>query len=192
MTRLRRAPNAWLTRICALALLLVLSSNVPGAEPARWLLVDTAELTLTVFEQQRPQLTLYNLAIGRYGSSAAKRRGDNTTPLGRFRITRLQRDSAFHRFIGLSYPDQARAARAQRDGLITDTQYQAILAAQRQGKAPPQDTPLGGHIGIHGLGRADPAVHQTMNWTRGCIALTNQQIDTLLSWVRIGMPVEVR
>jgi L,D-peptidoglycan transpeptidase YkuD (ErfK/YbiS/YcfS/YnhG family) len=31
-----------------------------------------------------------------------------------------------------------------------------------------------------------------MNWTRGCVALTDEQIDALLSWVRIGMTVEIR
>ena len=171
---------------------LLLGSAAADAESTRWLLVDTGDLTLTVYHDDRPQLTLHDLSIGRYGASAAKRRGDNTTPLGRFRITRLDRNSAFHRFIALGYPGATRAARAQREGLISDAQYHAIIQASRQGAEPPQNTPLGGHIGIHGLGQADPQVHQSMNWTKGCVALTNQQVDTLWSWVRVGMLVEIR
>lgn len=163
-----------------------------AAQPQRWLLVDTQELILTVYEQDAPLLTLHNLAIGRYGASANKRRGDNTTPLGRFRITGVERRSAFHRFVALSYPDQQRAEQAYRDGLISEAQYRAIVSAHADRAAPPQNTPLGGQIGIHGLGEADPTLHRTMNWTKGCVALTDEQLDALLPWVRIGMLVEIR
>lgn len=179
--------------LCGLFLIFMLSAPIASAEDAgRWLLVDTHALTLTVMDGEWPQLTLHNLAIGRYGTSPMKRRGDNTTPLGRFRIIRLDRQAAFHRFIGLDYPGVDLAEAAYRQGVISDTQHKAIIAAHRRGETPPQDTALGGHIGIHGIGRGDPALHQSMNWTKGCVALTNEQIDTLLSWVRVGMVVEIR
>ena len=57
---------------------------------------------------------------------------------------------------------------------------------------PPQQTALGGHIGIHGIGAGDPRIHEDFNWTSGCIALTNAQIDDLAGWVRLGMRVVVR
>ena len=166
------------------------ASAGPQAEP--WLLVDTEELTLKVMQGERPQMTLHNIAIGRYGASPQKRRGDNNTPLGRFRITRIQRNSNFHRFIGLSYPGVEHAEKGYREGLISQRELQAILGAHRRGESPPQNTLLGGRIGIHGLGRGDPGLHETMNWTRGCVALTDEQVDSLLSWARIGMTVEIR
>ena len=174
-----------------LALLVsLLPAFAAAAQP--WLLVDTDVLTLTVMQDEQPQLTLHNLAIGRYGATTEKIRGDNMTPLGRFRITHVDRDTAFHRFVGLSYPDAERANSGRRQGDVSERELQAILATHRRGKAPPQNTALGGHIGIHGLGKADPGLHETMNWTRGCVAITNRQIDSLLPWLHIGMTVEIR
>lgn len=173
-----------------LSLLAAAAEASPAAE--RWLLVDTRELMLTVMDGEQPQLTLHNLAIGRYGTSGAKRRGDNTTPLGRFRITGIKRDADFHRFIGLNYPDAERARQGYREGAISRDEYLAILGAHRRGTTPLQDTALGGHVGIHGLGQADPRLHELMNWTKGCVALSNEQIDTLLQWVHVGMRVEIR
>lgn len=164
----------------------------PGPDNGPWLLVDTTELTVTVMHGGQPRMTLHNIAIGRYGTSPEKRRGDNTTPLGRFRIAWIKRNSGFHRFIGLDYPDGARAERGFQKGLISKRELQAIHGAHRRGERPPQGTALGGQIGIHGLGQADPRVHESMNWTRGCVALTDQQVDALLSWARIGMAVEIR
>ena len=176
----------------SLLVLLVALLPAPASAAQPWLLIDTEALTLTVMRDERPQLTLHNLAIGRYGSTAEKYRGDNMTPLGRFRITHVERDTRFHRFAGLSYPDAERAQRGRRQGDVSAPELQAILAAHRRGRAPPQDTTLGGHIGIHGLGDADPKLHETMNWTRGCVALTDRQIDSLLPWLHVGMTVEIR
>ena len=177
-----------------LACLLPAQTTAAGAGPQSepWLLVDTGKLTLTVMQDDRPRMTLHNIAIGRYGASLEKRRGDNKTPLGRFRITRIQRETNFHRFIGLDYPGVDRAQKGLREGVISQRELQSILGAHRRGKTPPQDTALGGHIGIHGLGQGDPVLHETLNWTRGCVALTDEQVDALLSWARIGMTVEIR
>lgn len=171
------------------ALLVVLSFP---ASAQRWLLVDTEALAVVVMDDDRPQLTLHNLAIGRSGVSRDRRRGDGTTPLGIFRITHIDHKAEFHRFIGLSYPDAPRARQALYDGVISADQHRAILTAHQRKTAPLQTTALGGYIGLHGLGQADPRVHRMMNWTKGCVALTNAQIDTLLLWVRVGMTVEIR
>ena len=60
------------------------------------------------------------------------------------------------------------------------------------GKTPPQDTPLGGQIGIHGIGNGDQDIHHNYNWTNGCIALTNEQIDQLGKWIKPGVLVNIR
>lgn len=193
LPKLRQSPGSWIGKAKLLALLLlVMTARASAADAERWLLVDTEALTLIVMEGEWPQLTLHNLAIGRYGTSETRRRGDDTTPLGRFRITRIDRGAAFHRFLQLDYPDVERADQAQRDGVINDAEHRAILAAHRLGTTPPQNTALGGQIGIHGLGRADPDLHRSMNWTKGCVALTDEQVDALLTWVHVGMPVEIR
>ena len=60
-----------------------------------------------------------------------------------------------------------------------------------QGQTPPQNTALGGYIGIHGLGNRDPAIHKKMNWTDGCIALTDEQIEQLAQWIDVGTRVVI-
>jgi len=177
--------------LCVWLLCLALPASGEAAA-THWLLVDSTALTLTLMHGDRPQLTLDNIALGRFGTSKQKLRGDNTTPLGRFRISRINQKSAFYRFIALDYPDLARSERALRDGEIDAAELRAIQAAHLRGKLPPQGTALGGRIGIHGLGSGDAEVHASLNWTKGCVALTNQQIDTLLPWIRPGMRVEIR
>jgi murein L,D-transpeptidase YafK len=178
-----------------LASVLALPPAVHGAATKTngiWVRVDTQTSTLSVMKGNRPQEVFKNIAIGRYGKTYFKKRGDHKTPLGRFTIAWIPRKSQYHRFLGLSYPDLERADRALADGEITDAQWLAIRRAERSKTRPPQDTPLGGFIGIHGTGAGDPGIHGKYNWTSGCIALTNDQIDRLASLVRVGTPVEIR
>ena len=157
-----------------------------------WLRVDTRDATLTVMKGDKPQEVFSNIAIGRYGKTYFKMKGDHRTPLGRFAIAWIPAKSQYHRFLGLNYPDLERADRALADGDITEAQWQAIRRASEANRRPPQDTPLGGFIGIHGTGDGDLKIHSQYNWTSGCIALTNEQIDRLVALVRVGTPVEIR
>lgn len=177
--------------LCVLLLCITAPAGGEGFAPEHWLLIDSTAQTLTVMDGDRPQLALDDIALGRFGTSKQKLRGDNTTPLGRFRISRINQKSAFYRFIALDYPDLARSERALSDGQIDAFEMRAIHAAHRRGKLPPQGTALGGRIGIHGLGSGDAEMHASLNWTKGCVALTNEQIDTLLPWIRPGMRVEI-
>ena len=157
-----------------------------------WILVDTEKMVLSVLEGNKVKKTYDRISIGRAGTALDKIEGDNRTPLGEFRLVRITSDSPFHRFFGFDYPTVAHARRAVRAGTIDYEDYASIFNASRTGSMPPQTTPLGGHIGIHGIGSGDPKVHYAFNWTQGCIALTNQQIDDLSKWVYPGMRVVVR
>lgn len=157
-----------------------------------WILVDTRKMVLSVLEGDKVRKTYDRIAIGSAGVALDKVEGDNKTPLGEFRLIRIASDSPFHRFFGLDYPTVAHARRAYRAGTIDYEVYAAIFDASSKGSVPPQGTPLGGNIGIHGIGPGDPKVHDRFNWTQGCIALTNQQIDDLSRWVYLGMRVVVR
>ena len=69
--------------------------------------------------------------------------------------------------------------------------YERVRTAWSNGRTPPQDTPLGGQIGIHGVGAGDPRIHSAgINWTSGCVALDNHQIDALRPMVKKGMRVK--
>jgi hypothetical protein len=173
----------------------VILQGAAGAEKAvtdSWLLVDTETHTVSVFRDEVLLERFDNVAIGRGGSSADKMRDDGTTPLGTFHIDRINRNSRFLVFFGFDYPSPEHAWRAFDSGRIDAEDYRRIIGAFRENQSPPQDTPLGGQLGIHGLGAGDPRIHDGFDWTQGCIALTNEQVKRLSHWVHLGMRVEVR
>jgi len=173
-------------------LLVMLCAAMPlQAEDVR-ILVDTDSRQLQVLRGRHVVASFDGVAIGRYGKSYFRRKGDNKTPLGKFRIGWITTKTRYHLFMGLTYPDLDAADRALQDGRIDEAQWQAIRKASVSGGIPPQDTPLGGNIGIHGIGKGDVEVHEQYNWTNGCVALTNAQIEQLARWVRVGTPVEIR
>ncbi len=170
------------------------SSGIAGAEEGElpWVLVDTDKLTLSIMRGESPELVMEDIAIGRFGTTRAKHRGDNRTPLGEFRIAWIKWDSRFHRFIGLDYPNLEHGRRGFEAGRISAKQWRAIQKAQADRDLPPQNTPLGGQIGLHGIGEGDLQTHRDFNWTHGCVALTNEQIDRLLQRVGLGTRVVIR
>jgi murein L,D-transpeptidase YafK len=178
--------HAWL------ALVILIAAPALRAQQQTWLLVDTHRMTLSVMQGDRAKRTYRNISIGRGGATRDKHRHDDATPLGRFHISWISRHTAFRRFFGIDYPNMQRAERALKAGIISGREYGRIRQAFRSHKTPPQDTPLGGYIGIHGLGEADARIHADFNWTNGCVALTNEQIDDLAHWVHVGMPVVIR
>ncbi len=124
----------------------------------------------------------YEVALGGKPEGDKQREGDRRTPEGDFYICTRLPQSRFHRFLGISYPapDDARIALAT--GRITRDQERAIAAAHRGKRQPPWKTALGGEIGIHGGGTGK-------DWTLGCIALANGDIDELFPLLSLGTPV---
>jgi murein L,D-transpeptidase YafK len=157
-----------------------------------WLLVDTKTLTIEVKKGQQTLETLTDIAIGQGGAGFKNHRGDNITPFGSYKIGWVGEQSTFRKFFGLTYPSSEDAEKALENGVINQVAYDSIIGAHRSHQVPPQNTPLGGRIGIHGLGRADEKIHKSMNWTHGCIALTNGQIDHLSQWMDKGMVVKIK
>lgn len=176
-------------RLLLLAVLLFAGQVAAGGAQ---IIVDTLEGTLTVVSEEGVLGTFRDIAIGRYGVTLDKQRGDNRTPLGRFTIGWISESTNYYRFLGLNYPDLETASRAFYVGRISKEEWLDIRRALKEGRRPPQNTPLGGLIGIHGLGEGDIEVHRAYNWTNGCVALTNEEIDQLLEWVDIGTVVEIR
>ena len=166
--------------------------NSVRADNGIWIDVDTSTHTLSVMQGDSIQTVFKNVAIGRYGTTWSKMTKDDKTPLGRFRVGWINEKSRYYRFFGLNYPNLDTAKRALDENRITEETWLSILEAKSMGKTPPQNTPLGGHIGIHGIGRGDQEIHEEYNWTNGCIALTNEQIDQLGKWIKPGILVNIR
>ena len=190
MKRLRLCDSTVLLLIGVLGLMVVSSSL--QANDAIWIDVDTQEHTLSVMQGKKIQMVFQNVSIGRYGTTRTKITKDDKTPLGTFKISWINEKSRFHRFFGLDYPNLENAKQAYLENKISHENWLAILDAKMMGKTPPQNTPLGGHIGIHGVGKGNPEIHHSYNWTNGCIALTNQQIDQLSRWITTGTVVNIR
>jgi len=184
-------------RRCLGALFVAAMLWIPAVSWARggqpWILVDTQTLTLTIFStKNRVLVRFHNISIGSGGVSELHRRGDETTPRGIFHVSWVDRRSRFNTFYGLDYPSARIARHAYEEGNISQAEFDAIMQALRHRRTPPQTTALGGQLGIHGLGGGDSSVQQAVNWTDGCVALTNRQIRLLSNWIHVGTRVVIR
>ena len=184
-------------RRCLAALFIAVFLWIPAVAWASggqaWILVDTQALTLTVLSAENHVLVrFHNISIGSGGAAESHRRGDATTPRGIFHVTWVDRHSRFNTFYGLDYPSARIAWGAYVEGKISEAEYDAIIRALRRHGRPPEETALGGQIGIHGVGMGDPGVQQTVNWTSGCVAVTNREIRLLARWMHVGTKVVIR
>lgn len=182
----------WVLVICIGVAAIHGTARAGQASADTWILVDTEQQTLSVYRGEKLIETFHDIALGRGGLSADRVRGDGTTPLGTFHIDLVRRSARFVRFFRIDFPRPEHAWRALEAGRIDADDYRRIVAAFERDESPPQDTPLGGQIGIHGLGDGSESIHQALNWTQGCIALSNAQILRLSRWIHRGMRVEVR
>jgi murein L,D-transpeptidase YafK len=176
-----------------MGLLILISIWFPvHADEEVWLLVDTKSNVIAVKQGKETKAEYNNIAIGQSGAGSDKVRGDYKTPLGIYRIGWINPKSQFYKFYGVNYPSRMDAKRGLQNGLIDKKTYQRLSDADLLDQVPDQNTKLGGQIGIHGIGEADPEIHKAMNWTRGCIAVTDSQINSLGAWIKKGTVVVIR
>jgi len=165
----------------------------PPPEPDElWLLLNQKEQRLEVMLGDVPVVFYQNIAWGRGGIGLKQRQGDAITPVGSFRIRWINRNSKYRIFLGFDYPNLSYAERGLRTGALTPIEHRKIVTAWDRNKVPPQSTAIGGALGIHGLGNADADIHSRLNWTSGCVALNNAQIDHLIQLVSIGTRVVIQ
>lgn len=116
-------------------------------------------------------LKTYKIAFGRV-AGAKEYEGDKKTPEGIYTINDKNPNSGYHKNLGISYPNKK------------DVEY-----AKKLGKSP------GSLIKIHGLRNRTGWIghfHRFFDWTLGCIAVTNKEIDELYQNVKIGTPIEIK
>lgn len=124
----------------------------------------------------------YPVGLGPSPFGDKQQRGDGRTPEGEFFVCEKNPHSKYYKSVGLSYPGKKHAAKAFRSGLLSYGDYESILKAQTTKRRPPWSTALGGDICIHGGG-----AHE--DWTKGCVALYNYDMDELFRIVTVGTPV---
>ena len=135
------------------------------------IVVDKAQRKLTLYHRGSVVRT-YLVALGEQPVGDKIRQGDKRTPEGLFRIEARNPQSRYHLALRISYPDAAHAARARALGVSP-----------------------GGDIMIHGLPKRQAwvgAAHRDFDWTEGCIAVTNAEIEEIFSAVPVGTPIHIK
>jgi L,D-peptidoglycan transpeptidase YkuD (ErfK/YbiS/YcfS/YnhG family) len=127
----------------------------------------------------------YPVGLGFHPNGDKEKEGDGRTPEGSFFICVKKPNSRFQKSLGLSYPDKKHAERAFFAGVIKPIEFRDILVAFENKATPPWNTVLGGQIFIHAGG-----AHK--DWTEGCIALYNSDMDELFQITSLGTPVSIR
>lgn len=194
MITMRKNPSSFLSRRSLFRLLTgVFGAGFAGSSAAESPLPSPILNHRIVVSKSKRRLTLYSsnnvvrtyrVGLGLSPIEDKVREGDKRTPEGDFYICIKNHKSRFYLSLGLSYPNRQHAERGLRDGLIIRAQYEQIVEAIERKRQPPQYTPLGGEIFIHGNGS------QT-DWTWGCVALEDKDIRELFDAVPVGTPVRI-
>ena len=161
-------------------MVVITSLGVYYLYPEQKLPVGTSVDNLVVLKSERKLLAYsngeliktYTVALGRSPVGAKAFEDDKKTPEGLYAINAKNPNSDYHKNLGISYPNSK------------DINY-----AKKSGKSP------GGAIKIHGL-RNDTGLiskfHRWFDWTLGCIAITDKEMDELYDAVAVGTPIEIR
>ncbi len=139
--------------------------------PADKILIEKKERRLTLISRGK-SLKTYKIALGGNPVGPKERQGDNKTPEGTYIIDSRNNDSRYHLSLHISYPNDKDRRRAKELGV-----------------------PTGGDIMIHGIKNGFSWVgdsHAEIDWTKGCIAVTDEEIEEIARLVPNGTIVEIR
>lgn len=157
-------------RFVTCVVLLILSALVHASEKADLVVVKKSEERLYL-KKNGATLASFHVAFGAHPLGQKQRQGDERTPEGRYVLDFKNSASGFYKAFHISYPNQS-----------------DVVAARKRGEDP------GGSIMIHGQkngwGWLAPLV-QLFNWTDGCIALSNSDMDRVWNAVDVKTPIEI-
>lgn len=129
-------------------------------------------------------------ALGRgEGGGPKQKSGDNLTPEGSYYICKAAEGGKFYKSLFISYPNSDDANQGILNGLIKQDQLDAINSAIDGKKTPPWNTGLGGEIAINGTGSGGK--NKEGDWTAGNIALSDEDMDYLWKFAKVGTDVEI-
>ena len=167
--------NKLLAALAVVACLASPSTSRSDEERITEIHIDKSDHSLDLVSEGRVVKT-YRVAIGPGGAGPKLMEGDKKTPVGTYRVVgRIK--GLFHQFLTVSYPndeDRVRYAEMKKRGEI------------------PRGTGIGGGIGIHGVnGKEWKGVHKQTDWTLGCIALDDDEIDEIARRVKDGTKIVI-
>ncbi|WP_199259425.1 L,D-transpeptidase family protein [Paracoccus binzhouensis] len=164
--------TAWLGRLVAMALILGLAACAPSkfktysGPPVTQIVVNKGARQMLLLSGNTV-LKAYRIGLGNEPIGHKQFEGDGKTPEGLYYIDRRNPDSRYHLSIGISYPNARDSA----------------LAASLGHSA-------GSDIFIHGQGPEGRALSRLRpDWTAGCIAVTDEEVEDIYAMVRDGTPI---
>ncbi len=162
-------------KISRLLILALLAATLAGCASSKFKTYRGPAVTQVVVQKSARKMYLlhnqkvlrdYDIGLGFAPQGHKQVEGDGRTPEGTYLIDRRNPDSRFHLSIGVSYPNALDRA-----------------LAEEMGKSP------GGDIFIHG--RPKKYRSATRDWTWGCIAVTDEEIEDIYAMVRDGTPISI-
>ncbi|HVP43708.1 MAG TPA: L,D-transpeptidase family protein [Terriglobales bacterium] len=160
-----------MSRLAKLGLLLFVFCAFASAQKVDRILVAKRDHKLYLMSGDKV-IKSYSVALGRGGLEPKRQQGDHRTPEGAYTIDRRNPNSHFHRALHVSYPNAADRERARKLGVSP-----------------------GGDIMVHGITNGLGwlgSLHRKFDWTDGCIAVTDQEIEEIWALVPDGTPIEIR
>lgn len=158
------------------------------------ILVDRKTYTLSLYEDT-VLIKSYRVSFGRNLNDKKKLREDGATPVGNYKVCSISKNYVYHKFLKLNYPNLEDASEALRKSIITQKQFNQIKFEYYYEECVNANTVLGGDIGIHGIGRLNPIFKNlpfVYNWTNGSIALSNEDLDEILTVIKQGTQVVIK
>ena len=149
----------------------VAKSATPRTDSADRIVVEKSARTMKLMHGAKI-LKTYKVALSREPVGAKEREGDHKVPEGEYVVDSKNSRSRFHLALHISYPNGADREKARKLGVRP-----------------------GGNIEIHGLDSKYSwvgSLQRQVDWTDGCIAVTNPEIDEIWPIVAVGTPVEIR
>ena len=173
----------WLFIVIGFSLAIIISTSVIAAEstsenkqamPTNIMIdkvfIDKSARTLQFLSDDKV-IKSYHIALGGNPIGHKQQQGDQRTPVGNYILDYKNEKSGYYRSIHVSYPNTADKARAKSRGVSA-----------------------GGDIMIHGQKNGFGAfgiLNQQRDWTEGCMAVTNDEIDEIMAAVKIGTAIEI-
>lgn len=147
------------------------SSSPQSLPNIDFILIEKTKRKLSVYHQGQ-LIKTYKVSLGFSPRGHKEREGDGKTPEGMYTISAKNPKSQFHLALKISYPNKV-----------------DIMNAQKQGYSP------GGNILIHGVSKHFSwlgKLHVIKDWTLGCVAVTNNEIEEIYAATPIGSRVEIK
>lgn len=158
------------------------------------IIVDRKNYTLNLYSDTT-LVKKYNAVFGRNKGSLKLSSDDYITPQGRFKICRINSDHTYYKKMYLDFPRISDAAEALKMKIISRNDFMAISESIKATGCSSDISVLGSDIGIQGIGEYNIIFKNlpfVFNWTNGSIAISNENIDELLSVVDVGTEVTIK